>query len=295
MRGLCIAVLLHTGIAAAQVGDLGHRVPGAIGLDAGTQPDEGLYAAARVLWFASNRVNDRAGNAVPIENLDIDAVGTAVGISGTLELHGMYVDAAIAVPFVKLSLDSDQPEASIDRMGLGNVYVEPLKLGTRWNRVDAVAGYGLYIPTAQGARSGVGQPEWSHQASLGSTVFFDDRRGSRISALVSFVVNGQKRGVDITRGDMLLVQGGAGARVFRVVDVGVAGYALWQVTADRGSALPPQLAGARDRVFGLGPEVGIVVPQLRSRFTARFEWDIRAQARPVGTLLVVGITTFAVR
>lgn len=295
MRGLCIAVLLHAGLAAAQVSDLGHRVPGAVGLDAGTQPDEGLYVAARVLRFASSQVNDRAGNAIPIAGLDIDALATAVGFSGTLRLHGVYLDAALSIPFVKLSLDSDRPEASVDRLGLGNVYVEPLKLGTRWSRVDAVAGYGFYIPTAQGARSGVGQPEWAHQFSAGSTVFFDDRRGSRASALVSFVINGQKRGVDITRGDMVLVQGGAGARVFRIVDVGVAGYALWQVTDDRGSELPPQLAGARDQVFGLGPELDVLVPPLRSRLTARFEWDIRAEARPLGTLLLVGITTIAAR
>jgi hypothetical protein len=55
------------------------------------------------------------------------------------------------------------------------------------------------------------------------------------------------------------------------------------------------LAGARERVFGLGPEVNVLVPTLRTRLTARFEWDIGGEARPVGTILVVGITVIAAR
>jgi hypothetical protein len=194
MRWSCIAVLFHASIAAAQVADLGHRLPGGVGLDAGTQPEQGLYVADRVVWFASDRVNDRDGNAVPIANLDIDAVANAFGVAGTLKLRDVYVyvDAAVAFPLVRLSLNADQPEASVDRLGLGNIYVEPVKLGYRWSHVDAVAGYSFYIPTAQGSRSGLGRPQWSHQFSLGGTAFFDDRRRWRVSALASFVLNGKK-------------------------------------------------------------------------------------------------------
>ena len=80
MRWPCIAVLFHASIAAAQMADLGHRLPGGVGLDAGTQPEQGLYVADRVVWFTSDRVNDREGNAVPIANLDIDAVANAFGV-----------------------------------------------------------------------------------------------------------------------------------------------------------------------------------------------------------------------
>jgi hypothetical protein len=83
--------------------------------------------------------------------------------------------------------------------------------------------------------------------------------------------------------------------VLEIVDVGIIGYALWQVTDDRGSALPAPLAGARERVFGLGPEIGVLVPALRSRLTARFAWDLAGEARPVGTLLLVGISVIAAR
>jgi hypothetical protein len=55
------------------------------------------------------------------------------------------------------------------------------------------------------------------------------------------------------------------------------------------------LSGARERAFGLGPEVDLAVPSLRSRVTVRFEWDIDGKARPVGTIFVVGLSVIAWR
>ncbi|HTR52720.1 MAG TPA: transporter [Kofleriaceae bacterium] len=129
------------------------------------------------------------------------------------------------------------------------------------------------------------EPELSRQA------FTQEERLDRwrASALASYAINGKKLGVDITRGDTIQIQGGLGGRVHGVLDLGVAGYALWQMTDDRGSALPPQLVGARDRVFGLGPEVDLAVRALHARLWARFEWDLGGEARPVGTILVAGI------
>jgi len=292
MRLLVLAVLLHAGIAVAQVADLGHRLPGGIGLDAGTQPEQGLYLADRFVWFASDRVHDRNGHTVPIENLDIDAFANAFGASGTLQVGDGYLDAAFSIPVTRVSLSADDPQASVDRLGLGDIYVQPFKLGVRGDHFDAVGGYSFYAPTSEGARSGLGRPQWSHQLSAGGTFFFDDVRGWRASALASYTVNGQKQGVDITRGDTIQIQGGVGGRVLGVVDLGLAGYALWQTTDDRGADLPPQVVGARERAFGLGPEVDVRLRALRSRLTARFEWDIDGEARPVGTILVAGLAFY---
>jgi hypothetical protein len=280
-------------VAEAQVQDLGHRLPGSVGLDAGTQPEQGIYAGYRVVWFASDAVHDRRGNTVPIESLDLDAFGHAFGISGTLEFHGLYLNAAISFPIASLRASADVPEVNIDRFGLGNVFVEPLQLGYRFEHADLVAGYSFNAPTDQAERSGVGRPEWSQQASAGSTVFFDDHRGARISALATYVHNSQKRGIRITRGDSVMFQGGIGTRTLDVIDLGLTGYAIWQVTDDTGPDLPPVFAGARERAFGVGPEVGGAIPALRSQLVARFEWDIDGKARPVGTILFVGLSVVA--
>lgn len=295
MRSLLVASLVCAGVAEAQVQDLGHRLPAGAGLDAGSQVEPGLYLGDRVVWFSAHRVKDRSGDTIPLPGLDLDALANVLGVAGTLRIGELYLSAAVAVPLVKLSLDVDEPRASVDRLGLGNVFVQPLKLGARGDRVDVVGGYSFYAPTSQGERSGPGRPEWSHQLAAGGTVFFDDRRGWRLSALASYLRHQQKRGIDITRGDALLVQGGLGARVRDGLDVGLAGYALWQVTDDRGADLPDVLRGARERALGLGPEVGLAVPSLRSRIVARFEWDLDGRARPVGTILVVGVSVVAWR
>lgn len=291
MRIVCLLLVLTTSIASAQVQDLGHRFPAGAGLDAGTQVDEGLYLGDRFVWFASSQLRDRRGHVVPIEHLDLDAYADILGLAGTKQLGAIYASAAIAVPVVKLSLNSDNPAASVDRLELGNVFVEPFKLGARLSHVDIVGSSSVYVPTSQGQRTGLGRPQWSYQLAAGGTVFFDDdRRGWRLSALASHVRNGTKRGVAIERGDTVQIQGGLGGRVLDGVELGIAGYALWQVSDDRGLDLPASLQGARERVFGLGPEVDILVPALRSRLSARFAWDIAGKARPVGTTLVLGLS-----
>lgn len=295
MRPLGLALLLWTSTAAAQVQDLGHRLPAGAGIDAGTQIEQGLYVGDRFVWFASSEVHDRDGESIPIEDLELDAYANVFGLAGTKRLGRLYLSAAAAIPIVKLSVTADVPAASVDRLGLGNVFIEPLKIGTRSARADAVIAYSVYAPTSQGERSGVGRPQWSHQLAAGGTLFFDDRRGWRVSAVASYVSNHKKRGIDITRGDTVLVQGGAAAPVHAGIDLGIAGYALWQVTDDAGADLPVALTGARERAFGLGPEVNVSVPPLRSRLNARFAWDLDGKARPVGTILVIGLTFVAWR
>ena len=295
MRAIVIVLVLWASVAEAQVQDLGHKFPSGLGLDAGTQVDQGLYLGDRLLWFAADEVHDRYGKVLPIQGLDLDAVANVLGVAGTLKVGGLYLSAAVAVPLVKVSLRVDEPRASVDRLGLGDVFVQPIKVGGRFSRFDVVGGYSFYAPTSQGQHTGVGRPQWSHQFAGGGTVFFDDRRAWRLSVLASYLHSGKKRGIDITRGDSFQIQGGIGGRVRGMFDLGLAGYALWQVTDDHGVDLPMVLRGARDRGFGLGPEVDLAVPSLRSRALIRFVWDLDGKARPVGTSLVIGLSFVAWR
>lgn len=292
---LLLLSLLSSKLAAAQVQDLGHRVPSGNGIDAGSQVDEGLYLGDRFVWFSSSEVRDRHGDEIPIANLDIDSYANAFGVAGTKRIGAWYASVAFSVPVVKYSVNSDRPEASVDRLGLGDVFVEPLKLGSRLRHVDVVSSYSVNVPIRRGARGGVGNPQWSHQLAAGGTVFFDERRGWRVSALASYVHHQTKEEIDITRGNTVLVQGGFGGPVHAVIDLGVAGYALWQVTDDSGPDLPPELRGARTRGFGLGPELTIRLRSLRSRLNGRLTWDLDGKARPVGTIVVLALSVVAWR
>jgi hypothetical protein len=299
-RTLLAGVVVASGLlypAAASAQDLGHKIPGGIGVDAGVQRQPGLYLVDRFLIYSANRLRDRNGQVLPVPGFDLDAIGNAVGVSGTLQWRqGPYLSATIAAPLAHVSVSSEDPLANLDRFGLGDVYVMPLQLGWRLPHFDVVTSYGIYIPTGQfdiRGGKGVSSGQWSNQFSLGGAVFFDPNRRGRASALVSYDLNFRKRNIDITRGDTVQIQGGAGVLLLKVVDVGIAGYALWQVRDDRGAALPDVLRGARERVFGIGPEVNVQIPRLRTRVGARYVWDIGARARPQGRLLTVTVSFLA--
>ncbi|WP_242342840.1 SphA family protein [Anaeromyxobacter terrae] len=283
-------------LAEAQL-NVGHKTLGAVGLDAGSQPEPGLYVVERALLYDADEARDRHGDRIPI-GMDLDAFGNGIGVIGVVEVRPLstYLTAAIAIPIAHVTVTTDRPEASTDRLGLGDVYVQPLKLGWRWPRSDLGIGYGFYAPTGRfepGGRDGVGRGHWTHQLSAGGTAYLDPARTWNVSAVASYDHNQRKQGIDLTRGDTVQLQGGAGKTLLRFLQLGVAGYALWQVRDDRGADLPPVLRGARDRIFGLGPEVGVLVAPLRSKLTIRYERELGARSRPQGQLLVLGLTFVA--
>jgi hypothetical protein len=299
-RGLrlfaCAALLAAAGRAHAQ--DVGHRVLGTIGLDAGSQAPQGIVAADRLLLYSSSQLVDRQGRRVPV-SVHIGAAVTALGVAATVPLPrlGGFVSAGLAVPLGGATGQSSIPDANRSRFGVGDIFVQPLKLGWRRPQFDVVAGYAFYVPTRAyeaDSPSGISQSQWSHELSVGGTVAESYLRSWQLSALASYQLNQRKEGVDITRGNSVQIQGGAG-HALSVLQFGLVGYALWQVTDDRGQQLPAARVGARDVAYGLGAELDVNVPAARCRLTLRYAQDIAAESRPLGHTMVIGFTTLVWR
>lgn len=295
MLRLSVAPLLVLAVESATAQQqLGTKVMGGLGIDAGVQSPPGFYLVERFVRFRAARVRDRDGNLVDIQGLDIRAHANGLGVSYTLAWpRWPLVTVAASVPWARISVNSDDPIASIDRFGLGDLFVQPIRAGWRSSRYDFVTSYGFFAPTGKfEARSGVGvgKGHWTNQISIGGALYSDSARTWRGSALLSYDINGRKRGVDVTRGNMLTLQGGAGALIRGIVTLGVAGYGLWQVTDDRGSELPAQITGAHTFGYGIGPEIGVVVPALRIKAELRYERDLAVRARPDGNVIAFGIS-----
>ena len=295
---VCLALLLSVHVAAAQ--DLGHKLPGLIGLDAARIPEPGLYLVNRTVSYRAGQLRDRNGDVIPIPGFSMDALSNAIGLSYTTKLRqsAISLTATAAVPIARLSLNiAPRPEASFDRFGLADIYIQPLRLGWQRERFDVVGSYAIYLPTGLftlAGGKGVSAGHVTHQFSAGGSIYADENRTAFLTALASYDLNLRKRGIDITRGAILQVQGGAGvSRVHRTVELGLAGYALWQVGDDRGADLPPVLRGARDRVYGLGPEVAVFVQAIRSQIRVRYEWDLGVRSRPKGQVFSVGLNFIA--
>jgi hypothetical protein len=291
-----LAVAVGAGPVRAQQ-NLGHKVLGTLGLEAGAQPGPGVYFSDRALFYRARELFDRNGHALPV-GLDLQAFGNGLGVAAVFRAGPLHLTTSFGVPVSRVQVNTARPEASLDRFGLGDVYVQPLRLGARFPRFDAVASYAFYLPTsrlAPGGSGALGQTQWTHEFSLGGAAYFDGERSVRLSLLGSYDLNQRKPDVDITRGSTVQLQGGVGKTFLRILEVGLAGYALWQVTDDRGTALPAVLRGARDRAFGLGPELDLLVPAIRTRVTLRYEHDFGVESRPGGEILVVGATVAAWR
>ena len=282
---------LMAGRARAQQ-EVGHKILGSLGLQAGSQASAGLYLVDQFAYYHSNELVDRSGHALPI-GLDVDMLANGLAASVSLELPHMatFVNVAVSVPLVYLNASTQNPRVSVEPRGVGDLYVQPLKLGWRPGPVELVAGYAFYAPTgsfdAEGS-TGLSRGQWTQEFSMGGTLHFGPGERMKVSVLTSFDIYGTKIGIDLRRGDSLQIQGGVGATVLRQVDMGIAGYALWQVTDYGGSVVPVDLRGARDRAFGVGPEIDLIVPAALGRLTLRYTHDIADQTRPVGGLVVVG-------
>jgi hypothetical protein len=294
---ICVA-LLSAGTVAGQ--NLGHKLPGLIGLDAGRIPEPGLYLIDRVVSYKADELRDRNGNLVPVGNLQLRGTANAFGISYTTRLsrEALSFTATFAAPLARLKLNiHDRPEASFDRFGLSDIYIQPARLGWRKSQLDLIVSYGLYLPTGTSPLAGgdgLSAGHVTHEFSGGGSIFANESRTVFLTALASYDLNLRKRDIDITRGDTFQIQGGVGLRRFNeAVEFGLAGHGLWQIRDDRGADLPPLLRGARDRVYGLGPEAAVTLRAIRSQIRIRYEWDLGVRSRPKGNVFVVGFSFLA--
>ena len=276
----------------AEAQQLGYKLLGSIGIDAGAQPPPGLALVDQSIHFASSQLLDRNGSVVPIDGLRMTASGSALGISYTTKTRAApYVTFALGVPVASIHVSSDDPAASLNGFGFADLVVQPIKVGWRERRFDVVTGYAVYVPTGHFEPRGganLGHGYWTHQLSLGGAVR-DSAQTFRASALASYEMNTRNRGIDIRRGNMLQLQGGAGAAVRKIFTIGVAGYALWQATPDRGADIPLPLRGERSRAFGLGPEADVLIPQWRTHVALRVEREFGVRSRPRGEVIALSV------
>jgi hypothetical protein len=290
---VCAALLLHSLTANAQ--NLGHRLPGLLGLEAARIPEPGLYLVNLAASYQADELRDRNGNLIATAPFNFSAAGNIFGVSYTTQLasNTIFLTMTLSGPVARLKVNTpNRPETDLDRMAMGDPYVQPIQLGWRKEHFDLVTAYGIYFPTDKSplaGGAGVSSGQITHQFSAGASRYFKDRTRF-VTALISYQLSMPQRGIRITRGDTLQLEGGAGTNLFgRVLETGLASYALWQVRDDRGPDLPPILLGSRDRVYGLGPEAAVLIKPIRGEVRVRFEWDMGVRARPQGHIFVVGI------
>lgn len=188
--------------------------------------------------------------------------------------------------------------SSTASLNISDMYVEPINLGWRFSQLDVYASFGFFAPTGSYDANKIvnnGLGRWAEMFGLGGVLYLDRARSWSISALTRYITHQKQEGADIRVGDDVALEWGIG-KTFRPaswqswvpqLDVGVVGYAQWQVTDNRGSDIPPALRGITSNIYAVGPEIAATTRF--GRFFARYEFEFGAQEAPQGQVFLFGV------
>ena len=99
--------------SAIHAQDLGHKLPGGIGLDAGKAPPEpGFYLVDRFVTYDADQVRDRRGDVVPVKGLRIGVLANGFGVAWAFELPRLATRASVTVAAACASQAASGPAAS---------------------------------------------------------------------------------------------------------------------------------------------------------------------------------------
>jgi len=278
-KAFCILSLaIHTYVHA---GETGHYVNGVEGIKAASIPPPGFYYLMYNAFYNADTVTDREGDELAI-GFDASIYAMAnrfVWISNHKVLGADYGMSAL-IPFINADLEVRGMED--EQFGLGDIYLEPLVL--RWAKegYDLSMGVGAYLPTGDyGELASPGKDFSTAMLTLGGTYYFDKQKTWSGSILARYEIHSEKDSVDVKPGNDFHFEWGIGKSVSPVLDLGISGYAQWQVSDDRGADVTWD-KNVHDQVFAIGPEAKLFIPSLKSFFSFRSQWEFGAEDRSEG-------------
>ena len=277
----------------------GFNIKGDFGLGAGTQAPPGPYYGTIFYWYGTDTINDRDGNKITPgsggSSLNIFAFVPLLNVVTKQKILGASYGFVVAPGLLNSSLESPRFPQN-PGPGLGDTYVQPINLGWHLKQADVVAGYGFYAPTGrytQGADDNTGLDMWGHELTLGTTVFFNERKTMDVSTLAAFEFHSGKRNSDAQVGTLLTLEGGLGRNFAGgAAKVGLVYTAQWKLTDDTLTGLPALLVTGKNSMAALGPELTLPLVARRRNLligflTFRYEWEVYSHTTTQGSTLVV--------
>jgi hypothetical protein len=304
----CGLLLLLAVPAQAQLN--GSHTLGDFGVQSGSQPQPGFYAALFYLRYDADTIKDADGNIVRLSptapgSIEVAAVAPLAWYVSKAKILGANYGAMVVLPLANASIEA--PAFAIGETvdtSVSDLLVRPLDLGWHTARADVSAGLQLYAPTGRYERGGsenLGKGMWTYEPFLGTTVFFDQKRTLSLAATAYWELHGKKKDTEVKVGQILTLQGGAGKSYLGGgLIVGAAYYAQWKLTEDQlaefqlpGQTPIPVRFPGQHRVFAFGPDVTLPVASKSKLFALvniRYMWETGAQLKTEGQTLVVNAT-----
>ena len=280
------------------------RIPGNVGLEAGTQAPPGVYLGYLGWFYPTDTLTDANGDPVGSGrgSLTTSLNGFLVSWVTQRKVVGANLGGVVVLPAIRNrlqlnSLDVDSGLAYTDTI------VTPVALGWHAGQTDVLASYSLYLPTGKyeaGGSENTGLGMVGQELSVGTTVF-DTARKWNGAANLAYEWHTNKKDQDLRVGQVVTLEGGLGYNVYTKIDnrlplittFGIAGYSQFKVTEDSGADVFALVRGQKDRIFGVGPEMKVFLPQAKLTVVGRVMPEFGGQLRTEGLSISISAAYIA--
>lgn len=294
---LMVCVLMWTGTALA--GPTGNEFTnGGEGIKVATVGPPGFYYRLYNFFYKTETLTDRNGKKLPAD-LDVFVFAQAhrpIWVTNIKILGGDWLPNVV-IPIVYNDFRAGSTTDS--RVSLGDCVVEPIAIAWHGEQWDAVIGLMAWVPVGHYDPyhpGGAGKGYWSGQFDAGGTYYPDKEKTWSLSWLGRYETHGKQRGHDVRLGDDFHFEWGIGKALpasmgigpLKAFEVGVVGYAQFQVTDDRG--IDATWDKVHDRVFAVGPEIRFAIPQWKTLIEMRTNFEFGAVDRTEGIMTSFNVT-----
>jgi hypothetical protein len=292
-RQVLQAIPLFLAMTLPLMGQQGPRYPAGVeGIKAGSLPPPGFYIRDYNLFYFADELNDGRGQrvAADFEVRSLALAPRALWVTTKKVLGGDFA-VDLVVPFLFTDIKSDALGIHDRATGLGDILTD---LGLVWHgdRFDAIAAGGVFAPTGDfdvRRPASPGRGFWTGLLTLGGTCYIGADKQWSCAVLNRFEIHSQNTELKVTPGHHWVSEFSLSRKLGPIVELGVAGYAQYQITDDAGPGVSYDRK-AHDRVFGLGPEAIAFVPKWKILVSLRYEREFAAADRPQGNLAVLTLT-----
>ncbi len=294
---LVCVLLMGTLSLPAMAQERGQYIPGTGGLNSGIQAPEGFTYANYFIWYPATKFKDQNGDTAPIDfDLDLLADFNLFVYTTKAKFLGANVGMTLGVPIVNTPISLPNLGVGISPVGLGDIYVEPINLGWKLKKANVKLAYGFVAPTGKfGAASDTTTTDyWGHEITFANTIYLDKTKLTQFSFNTNWEIHQKKRHEDVKVGNNMTLEAGVGKLFVQnqgqhLIQLGLVGYAEFQLTKDSGSGVPALTANNKDRVFAIGPEFGVILPKQKFNFMMRVLPEFGARNRTQGVTFVMAI------
>jgi hypothetical protein len=293
----CLLLLLIISLPA-MAQERGQYLPGFSGLNSGIQAPEGPTYANLFYWYPTSSFKNQGGNKAAINfNLDLLVDFNVLAYTTKAKFLGAKYGASVGVPIVNNAIDLPRLNLATSPVGIGDTYIEPINLGWSVKKANIKLAYGFVAPTGKYDSNGndtTTTDYWGHEITFATTAYLDKTKLTQVSFSSNWEFHQKKRHEDLKVGNNLTLEAGVGKLFLKnggkqLIQFGGVGYAEFQLSDDSGTAVPVLTQHNKDRVFAIGPEMGVIWPAKKLNFLVRVLPEFGARNRTQGVTVVFAI------